>query len=225
MSFSGCATGCLSPRSNPRPPGRSVVMHERGDRRSRRGQTGCECRGQRVAIDDDGEEIDRRAREDARDQVVAAQPSDAARVFVVLDPGLQNLKCSVVAYVTAAGSRSSPRAVLADRDHLLDRLASNTQLPGQIGLRETVGQQRVNQPAPLPGQLLRRASMLDRGCPDPLQLIEALGVSRRFEVLGHEHSMTTPGCRVNRGLSGASSVAAGWYGSASTSADKVVRSQ
>src|SRR5215471_13925159 len=107
---------------------------------------------------------------------------------------------------TRLTSKSTPcasplRQVLANRDHLLDCLPRHPQLPGQIGLGETLREQRVDQAAALPGQLSRRAGVLDRRCPDLLQFVEELGMSRRFEVLGHALSMTTPGCHVNWGLS------------------------
>jgi len=72
----------------------------------------------------------------------------------------------------------SPRRILPDRDHLLDRLAGDAQLPGEIGLREPFGHERVHQPAALPRKLTRRLGVFDRLCPDALQLIEEFDMSR-----------------------------------------------
>lgn len=73
---------------------------------------------------------------------------------------------------------SSARWILSDCDHLLDRLARDAQLPGQIGLREAFGHQRVHQPAALSRKLSRRPGVFDRLFPDPLQLVEEFDMSR-----------------------------------------------
>jgi hypothetical protein len=90
-------------------------------------------------------------------------------------------------------TRGDGRSGLADRDHLLDCLTRHPELSGQISLREAFREQRIDQAAPLPGQLPRRARVLDRRCADLLQFAEEFGMSRRFEVLSHPLSMTTPG--------------------------------
>jgi len=90
---------------------------------------------------------------------------------------------------------------LTDRDHLLNRLASHPQFPGQISLREALGQQRIDQPAPLLRQITRRERVFDRCRPDLLQLVEAFGVSCGLDVFDHERTMTTLGCLVNPWLS------------------------
>lgn len=101
------------------------------------------------------------------------------------------------------GSRRMMRLsmVLAGGDHLLDCLTRHPQLPGQISLGEALREQGIDQLTPLPGQLARRPGVLDRRCADLLQFVEEFGVSRRFDVLSHPPSMTTPSCHVNPRLS------------------------
>jgi len=71
--------------------------------------------------------------------------------------------------------------VLAGGDHLMNGLASHAQLPGQIGLRETLGQQSVDQSAALASQFPRGPGVINRGGPNLLQVLEDLGVSRGLD--------------------------------------------
>jgi hypothetical protein len=60
---------------------------------------------------------------------------------------------------------------------------------------------RLTAAAVLPSQLPSRERVLDRGCPDLLEILQEVDVSRRLEVLDHEPIATTPSCHVNLGLS------------------------
>jgi DNA-binding Lrp family transcriptional regulator len=87
-----------------------------------------------------------------------------------------------------------------DGDHLLDRLPGDAQFPGEVGLRESLGEQRLHDPAPLPGQFHRPPHRRDGRRPHFLQPRDHLLVLGRLNLFAHVPIMTTPGCQCQPGV-------------------------
>jgi len=96
------------------------------------------------------------------------------------------------------GSRG-PRMLAGE--HLLDRLPRHSHFPRDVGLGETLVDEAADQVTALTGELLRPAGMLQGFSPDLVEAAERILMRRNVLALSHAHSMTTPDCQVNPGLS------------------------
>ena len=104
----------------------------------------------------------------------------------------------------ASGAQSGHVAVARVRvrvstsQHLLDRLAGDSELAGDVSLGHSVLDQSLHEVSPFGGELAREHGVLDR-----LGSNFADAVERRLVgcVDRHTNSMTTLGCHVNQGLS------------------------
>jgi hypothetical protein len=87
-------------------------------------------------------------------------------------------------------------------EHFLYGLAGDSQLPGDLGLGEALGDQAAKDVAALGVELLRQARVPDGLVADLPQALESLLVRRDVGLLVcHAPSMTTRGCHVKWGLS------------------------
>jgi SAM-dependent methyltransferase len=89
----------------------------------------------------------------------------------------------------------------SDSDHFLDRLPGDAQFPREVGLRESLGEQCLHDPPPLPRQFRGPPRCLNGRRAHFFQPRDHLLVLSRLSLLPHAPIMTTRGCHVNMGLS------------------------
>jgi hypothetical protein len=92
-----------------------------------------------------------------------------------------------------------PGAGELHREHLLDRLSCDSELASDVGLGDAVGKQLLHQRAALVSERPGLTSELDGLSTDFLDLSKRLAMC--CSLVFHAASVTTPGCRVNLGLS------------------------